>query len=325
VGKLVLYLADGSPHEIPLAKERITIGRRADNDVCLPYPAVSGEHAVVMTILADSFLEDQGSTNGTLVNGRPIGKHFLRDRDVIDIGRQRIVYLADDAAFVEPISETVLHREVPGLTERVPRAPPPAKDAPARDGGGRTPAPAGSGAPTAPPAPPRSAPALPARVETSRYDDILLGVENPAVRSAAPTAAASAPLLHGDELASLMKPPRSRRSAGAKGERGPRTETAAAPEEAIPAVDGKPQWVLQVLTGPSAGRSLSLSKPEVILGRIGVQVAALRIAEEELRLVSLEGADPIRLNGANVPPAGMTLKSGDVFDVAGTRIEVTRK
>ena len=30
-----------------------------------------------MTILADSFLEDLGSTNGTLVNGKPIAKHFL--------------------------------------------------------------------------------------------------------------------------------------------------------------------------------------------------------------------------------------------------------
>ena len=53
MGKLVLYLADGTLLHVPLDKERITIGRRADNDVCLPYPAVSGEHAAVVTILAD--------------------------------------------------------------------------------------------------------------------------------------------------------------------------------------------------------------------------------------------------------------------------------
>ena len=45
-----------------------------------------------MTILSDSFLEDLGSTNGTLVNGKPVAKHFLRDRDQIDIGRQKLVY-----------------------------------------------------------------------------------------------------------------------------------------------------------------------------------------------------------------------------------------
>ena len=33
----------------------------------------------MVTILADSFLEDLGSTNGTLVNGKPVTKHFLRD------------------------------------------------------------------------------------------------------------------------------------------------------------------------------------------------------------------------------------------------------
>jgi len=96
VGKLVIYLSDGTTMDVPLVKERVTIGRRADNDVCLPYPAVSGEHAQVVTILADSFLEDLGSTNGTIVNGRPVVKHFLNDYDQIDIGRQRLTYMSDN-------------------------------------------------------------------------------------------------------------------------------------------------------------------------------------------------------------------------------------
>src|SRR5215471_8452065 len=102
MSKLVLYLPDGTTLDIPLERERMTIGRRADNEVCLPNLAVSGEHAVVVTILADSFLEDLGSTNGTLVNGKAIAKHFLRDRDEIDIGRHRLVYCADDEVVLEP-------------------------------------------------------------------------------------------------------------------------------------------------------------------------------------------------------------------------------
>src|SRR5208337_2292142 len=91
-------MPDSSTVDVPLARERTTIGRRADNDICLPDLAVSGEHAVVVTILADSFLEDLGSTNGTQVNGKAIGKHFLRDRDRIDIGHHRLVYCVDDDA-----------------------------------------------------------------------------------------------------------------------------------------------------------------------------------------------------------------------------------
>src|SRR3977135_99983 len=74
------------------------LGRHRDNVFCLRHPAVSGEHAVVVTILTDSFLEDLGSTNGTLVNGKPIAKHFLRDNDLIDIGRHKLLYFVDAEA-----------------------------------------------------------------------------------------------------------------------------------------------------------------------------------------------------------------------------------
>jgi hypothetical protein len=102
MSKFVLFLADGTTLDIPLRRERMTVGRRADNEICLPNLAVSGEHAAVVTILADSFLEDLGSTNGTLVNGQPIAKHFLRDGDQIDIGRHMLVYCVDDDTVLAP-------------------------------------------------------------------------------------------------------------------------------------------------------------------------------------------------------------------------------
>src|SRR5688500_16881989 len=121
MGKLVLRLPDGSTREYQLERERVTIGRRADNDICLPFPAVSGEHAAVVTILDDSFLEDLGSTNGTLVNGKAITKHFLRDYDEIDIGRQMLVYVTGDYVIPEqaPLTssdETVAVTENGGAT-----------------------------------------------------------------------------------------------------------------------------------------------------------------------------------------------------------------
>ena len=96
MSKLILFLPDDSTLDIPLDRERLTIGRRAGNDVVLPNLAVSGEHAAIVTILADSFLEDLNSTNGTLVNGDPVAKHFLRDRDEIAVGRHKLIYCVED-------------------------------------------------------------------------------------------------------------------------------------------------------------------------------------------------------------------------------------
>jgi hypothetical protein len=57
--------------------------------------AVSGEHAAIITILNDSFIEDLNSTNGTLVNGKPIKKHFLQNNDVIEIGKHKLKFFSD--------------------------------------------------------------------------------------------------------------------------------------------------------------------------------------------------------------------------------------
>jgi hypothetical protein len=58
---------------------------------------VSGEHAVIVTILNDSFLEDLGSTNGTIVNGNPIKKHFLQNNDVIELGKYKLKFVGEAA------------------------------------------------------------------------------------------------------------------------------------------------------------------------------------------------------------------------------------
>lgn len=81
--------------EVPLDKERIMIGRKPSNEIQIENLAVSGEHACIVTILNDSFLEDLGSTNGTLVNGNPIKKHILQNNDVIEIGKYKLKYVAD--------------------------------------------------------------------------------------------------------------------------------------------------------------------------------------------------------------------------------------
>ena len=95
MAKLILSMDGLVLKEIPLNKERLSIGRKPHNDIQIDNLAISGDHAVVVTILADSFLEDLNSTNGTLVNGQPIKKHFLRNNDIIELGKYKLKYLAD--------------------------------------------------------------------------------------------------------------------------------------------------------------------------------------------------------------------------------------
>ena len=108
MSKLVLSLNGVVQGDYPLTKERMTIGRKAENDIAVDNLAVSGKHALIITILDDSFLEDLGSTNGTFVNGKVIKKHALRNGDVISIGKHEIRYVnehatADDDEFEKTI------------------------------------------------------------------------------------------------------------------------------------------------------------------------------------------------------------------------------
>src|SRR5437763_1255672 len=87
MAKLVLFLPDGTTIDVPLERERTTLGRRSDNDICLPNLAVSGEHAVVVTILGDSFLEDLKSTNGKLLIGARAGTAVALTKSETTVGR----------------------------------------------------------------------------------------------------------------------------------------------------------------------------------------------------------------------------------------------
>jgi len=97
MAKLILSMDGLVLKEIPLTKERTTIGRKPHNDIQIDNLAVSGEHAVIVTILNDSFLEDLGSTNGTVVNGNPIKKHFLQNNDVVELGKYKLKFVGETA------------------------------------------------------------------------------------------------------------------------------------------------------------------------------------------------------------------------------------
>jgi pSer/pThr/pTyr-binding forkhead associated (FHA) protein len=81
--------------ELEDARERLSIGRGAGNDVALPWDTeVSRLHAELERIAGEWTVSDDGlSRNGTYVNsGRISGRHRLRDGDVLRVGRTAIAY-----------------------------------------------------------------------------------------------------------------------------------------------------------------------------------------------------------------------------------------
>ena len=98
MAKLVLSMNGAVQGEYELNQERFTIGRKPENEIQIDNLAVSGKHALIITILDDSFLEDLGSTNGTYVNGKLVKKHALKDGDVIAIGKHELKYVNENAS-----------------------------------------------------------------------------------------------------------------------------------------------------------------------------------------------------------------------------------
>jgi pSer/pThr/pTyr-binding forkhead associated (FHA) protein len=97
MAKLVLGFNGETLREFDLDQEIMTIGRKADNDIHIDNLAVSANHAKVLTILNDSFIEDLGSTNGTFINGEKISKHALQDGETIIIGKHQLKYVNGSA------------------------------------------------------------------------------------------------------------------------------------------------------------------------------------------------------------------------------------
>ena len=102
MAKLHFLLDGNSLGEFTLDKERMTIGRRPTSDIHIDNLAVSGEHAVVVTIGEDSFLEDLNSTNGTMVNHKSIKKHVLLHNDIIEFGKYQLKYINETQASAAP-------------------------------------------------------------------------------------------------------------------------------------------------------------------------------------------------------------------------------
>ena len=212
MGKLVVSLDNVVIKEFQITKERTTLGRRPYNDIVIDNLAVSGEHAVLTAAQSDVFIEDLNSTNGTYINGKAVKKQLLSNNDVVEVGKYRIKFLAEDA---EDYEKTMILR--PGAFGRAPGV-----------------------------------------------------VGTPASAAAAQTA-------------------------------GPAS--------------------IKVLNGGAAGREVLLTKVVTTVGKPGVQVASVTKRPGGYVLSHVEGSRRPSVNGQPVGEESISLKHGDIIDLAGTQMQ----
>lgn len=72
-----------------------TIGRAADNVLCLPDSAVSRNHAVVVRTPTDFVIRDLGSRNGTRLNEQSIVEAVLPATAIVEIGPYQLRIFSD--------------------------------------------------------------------------------------------------------------------------------------------------------------------------------------------------------------------------------------
>jgi serine phosphatase RsbU (regulator of sigma subunit)/pSer/pThr/pTyr-binding forkhead associated (FHA) protein len=100
--EITIQTADGATRRVPLAKERITIGRSRENDIFLPDQWLSRHHAEIWREAQGFALKDLGSKNGTNLNGARLGgQQLLRDGDVISLGEHTLTFRSTPAEDVE--------------------------------------------------------------------------------------------------------------------------------------------------------------------------------------------------------------------------------
>ena len=107
MSELIVKYPDRAPDHFPLGRLRITIGRSARNDLCIPDPFASRVHAEVRREGDEYVLQDLGSANGTLYNGATVqGVIPLTAGGRIQIGETEIIF--DDGTYNSSMGATMI-------------------------------------------------------------------------------------------------------------------------------------------------------------------------------------------------------------------------
>ena len=110
---LVVVRGAGTGERFLLNRDELCIGRSRDTDLRIRNEGVSRRHALVRRLSEARYeLVDNGSTNGTFVNGERITEATLTDQDLIGIGDSRMRFVAADSPEQAYFEELHRHAQI---------------------------------------------------------------------------------------------------------------------------------------------------------------------------------------------------------------------
>lgn len=113
MAKLVLSLNGNLLNQYFIDKACIGIGRDTTNDIVINDSLLSREHARIVSFGEDHIVEDLQSSNGSLINGRPLVRQILQHRDIIELGGHHLCYLNSRMAGDVDLERTMLIKALP--------------------------------------------------------------------------------------------------------------------------------------------------------------------------------------------------------------------
>lgn len=112
--KIVILSEQLRGQSFELTKDRYTIGRTEECDICVPDPTVSSHHCTLTRVDERRFsVADNGSTNGTRVNGVRIdsSQHSLSNSDILQVGGIEMLFDCEGKRGVSSTTQTVIDLE----------------------------------------------------------------------------------------------------------------------------------------------------------------------------------------------------------------------
>ena len=116
MARLIVSPGTAQAREVILKVGVNSIGRAPANDVTIDDGSVSGSHCQLIVSDGTVRLRDVGSTNGTLVNDRPVLETDLAPGQRIQVGRVQLMFAADDSSSSSAPAETAA--TVPRIRDR---------------------------------------------------------------------------------------------------------------------------------------------------------------------------------------------------------------